>query len=366
MNKRTGIITFHRALSYGAMLQAYALQNSLFELGIDNEIIDYNCEYMVNHYQKAIRPIKGNPVKGIVWNLLTASGIKKECKTRTEFVNAHLKLSKPYTQKNISEAADEYGAIITGSDQVWSPTCVGFDPVYFLTFARPAQKFSYAASIASKAIPENLKEEFASRISDFSGYSLREQSGARLVKELVGKDALVNIDPTLLLTKEKWDKLAVNTIEEPYIFLFTVLKPRKLIDFAVKLGKKKKMKVIYLNKLQYKKYDGVEYMDSVTADKFVGLIKNASYVCTNSFHGTAFSVIYHKNFIVETETASSRNIRSEELLNTLKLDSRILSDNGCPDIDEQSDWDFVDKAIDGERQKSFSYLKQICKSDSKE
>ena len=359
MDKKIGILTFHRALSYGAMLQSYALQNFMLDLKIDNEIVDYTCKYMVDHYQKNFRKTSTNPVRRFGWNLMTLSGIKKERKTRDAFVKEHLILSKSYTADNISRAKDNYSAFVTGSDQVWSPVCVGFDPVYFLTFAKSEQKYSYAASIATKTIPENIKEEYKNRISDFQKYSLREQSGADIVKDLTGRDAFVNIDPTLLLTKEKWDKLATAVLNEPYIFLFTVHKPKKLIEYALELSEKTGYRVIYLNKLKSIKHKNLEYMDPVTADKFVGLIKNARYVCTNSFHGTAFSVIYHKNFIVETETCKGKNIRSEELLNHLGLSARIMNSANA-DINATSDWDYVEEKLQEEREKSKNYLLSIA------
>lgn len=356
MNKKIGILTFHRALSYGAMLQAYALQNFMLELGLNNEIVDYNCKYMVDHYQKNFRVTKGNPIKALGWNLMTLRGIQKERRTRDEFVSRHLVLSKSYDNKNISTASNHYSAFITGSDQVWSPTCVGFDPVYFLTFAKPWQKYSYAASIATKSIPDNLTAEYKNRLGDFQQCSLREESGAKIVKDLTGKDAFVNIDPTLLLTKDKWDKLATNVLNEPYIFLFTVHKPKSLIDYALELGRKTGLKVVYLNKLRSRKDSNLEYMDPVTADKFVGLIKNASYICTNSFHGTAFSVIYHKNFVVETDTCKGKNIRSEELLKNLGLNERIMNAEQKAHINAISNWNYVEEKLLKERENAKSYL----------
>lgn len=362
MNKKIGILTFHRALSYGAMLQAYALQNFMLELGIDNELVDYTCEYMVNHYQKDFRVIKGNKIKGIGWNLLTVNSIRKERKTRDEFVSKHFKLSEAYDKNNIHTVADKYSAFITGSDQVWSPTCVGFDPVYFLNFAKPEQKFSYAASIAAKTIPDNLKAEYKNRLKDFQAYSVREESGVEIVKDLTGKDAVVNIDPTFLLTKDKWDKIATDVFNEPYIFLFTVLKPKNLIDYALELSQKTGLKVIYLNNTMRSKDSRITYIDPVTADKFIGLIKNASYICTNSFHGTAFSIIYNKNFIVETETGHGRNIRSEELMKRLGLEKRIMNADTKGDIDALSNWDYVEEQLQVERQKSKDYLLTIQRS----
>lgn len=359
MKNKVGILTFHKAISYGAVLQAYALQNFLYELGIDNEIIDYKCEYMINRYQKTFRRTSKNPLKDFLWSIKTASGVKAGKKNTEAFADKFFKMSKPYTKDTISEAKDDYKAFITGSDQVWSPTCVGFDPAYFLTFARPEQKYSYAASIAVKKYPENLKAEFTRRISDFQGYSVREKSGAEIVRKLTGKNALVNIDPTLLLKSQSWDKIAADEKREPYIFLFNVLKPNKLIDYAISLAEKKGLKILYLNNRQPVKHERIEYLKPVTADKFIGLIKNAEYVCTNSFHGNAFSVIYGKKFVVETETAASTNIRSQELLEYLGLGDRILSSTHTPDIDAEYDFSSVQKLLDEERKKSAEYLSAL-------
>jgi hypothetical protein len=243
---------------------------------------------------------------------------------------------------------------------VWSPSCVGFDPVYFLPFAQPQQKYSYAASIAVKEIPEEVKEEFTRRIEDFSGYSLRENSGKKIVEDLTGKQAQVHIDPSLLLDSTSWDKLALDEIpEKDYILLFTILKPVNLIDYALELSKKTGKKVYYLNnKLPYLK-KGIKYLPAVSPEKFIALIRNADYVCTNSFHGTAFSVLYHKNFVVETDMEFRKNIRSRELLESLGLPERILEHGRTPDINSEVDWNAVDSRLAVEREKSLEYLKSV-------
>ncbi len=361
MQTKVGILTFHKAISYGAVLQAYALQNFMLSLGIDNEIIDYKCEYMINRYQKTFRRTSSNPVKDFLWSLKTASGVKAGKKATMDFADKYFKMSQPYTKDSLAKAKDEYKAFVTGSDQVWSPTCVGFDPAYFLTFAKPEQKYSYAASIAVKKYPDNLKNEFAKRISDFQGCSVREKSGAEIVRELTGKEASVNIDPTLLLGADEWDKIASNENREPYIFLFNVLKPKKLIEYAIKLAEEKNLKILYLNNRRPVTHERIEYLNPVTADKFVGLIKNAEYVCTNSFHGNAFSVIYGKKFVVETETAASVNIRSQELLEYLGLSDRILSSTNTPAIDAEYNIDYVREKLEIERKKSAEYLSVLKK-----
>lgn len=361
MDNKIGIVTFHRALSYGANLQAYGLQNFMFKIGIDNEIVDYRCQYMIDRYQKVFRKTNGNPIKGFAWNLLSAKSVLQKKKNTTDFVEKHLKMSQPYNAQNIAEADSRYRAFVTGSDQVWSPTCVGFDPVYFLTFAESSKKNSYAASIATNNIPENLKDEFIKRVSDFSNCSLREQSGADLVKKLTGKDAFVSIDPSMLLKKEDWDKLCSDNVPDtPYILLFTVPKPKNLVKYALELAEKHNCKVLFLNNFIRKiKHERLTYIDPVSNNDFISLIKNAKFVCTNSFHGNAFSLLYHKNFVVETDTFAKKNIRSENLMLSLGLKSRILSTENTPDICDNTDWDKVDGLIEKERERSKNYLLSI-------
>lgn len=360
MCKKIGIVTFHKAFSYGAVLQSYALQNFLFDNGIDNEIIDYSCDYMIEHYQKIFRKVPGNKLRGFAWNILTAKNVMQQKKTTAAFVNTHLKLSRPYTAVTIGEAQSRYAAFISGSDQVWSPTCVGFDPVYFLNFAQPKQKFSYAASIACQEIPKGLQAEYQTRLSDFQTLSLREKSGAELIHAFTGKETQMHVDPTLLFKQQQWDKIAVSpNRKEPYILLFTVLKPKNLIDFALKLGKEKNMKVLYLNGRRGQKDKNLEYLDPVCADEFIGLIKHASYVCTNSFHGNAFSILYRKAFAVETETKSKKNIRCEDLMIKLGMEKYLLDADHTPDLNWKPDWENIERILDTEREKSRIYLHNI-------
>ena len=357
--KKVGIVTFHQALSYGAKLQAYALQNFLEYNGIENDIIDYTCHFM---YTRLIRPIRvGNKhkLKSFVRSLITMRQTGIDRRKSVEFRNKYMKLSRPFTADNIKEASEEYSAFIAGSDQVWNPTCVGFDTVYFLDFAKPEQKYSYAASIAVKEPPADKKDDYKRLLSDYQAFSVREDSAADIIRELVGREAEVNIDPTLLLTEQQWDKISKPVINEPYIFLFNVKKSIHLIDYAKQLSKKTGLKIYYLQKERIHKVKGVTYLDPVTANEFVGLIKNAEYVCTNSFHGTAFSIIYKKKFAVEFENQGGRNIRSEELMNSLGIKNHEITKDFYPNPDEPVDWEYIEKKLAEQREKSREYIEKI-------
>lgn len=359
MKDKIGIVTFHRGFSYGAVLQAYALQNFMFKNNIDNEIIDYRCQYMINHYQKVFRKITGNKIKGFIWNLLMAKDIIKSRKAYPVFAEKYLKMSQSYNTETIEKAKGKYKKFIVGSDQVWSPECVGFDPVYFLNFADSKQKYSYGASIAKRVLPKELEEEYKKRLGDFQSFSLRETSGKSIVENLLNVEAQVHIDPTFLLEKTDWDTITTERKnQEPYIFLFTVLKPIKLVEYALELSKKTGYKVIYLNNQNPKKIKGINYIDVVMPNEFISLIKNAEYVCTNSFHGTSFSMIYEKNFVAEIKTGRGDNIRSKEVMEKTGLEKRIL-ENANFDINSATDWSRVRSYIEKERERSGEYLVSI-------
>lgn len=361
MNKKAGIVTFHNALSYGAILQSYALQQFLFQNNIDNEIIDYQCEYMNKHYKKLIRVVKGMRLKSFVGSLLQLKNKKNSLCLSKEFQNNFLKCSKPVTRNTLNNISDDYSFFIAGSDQVWSPTCVGFDKTYFLDFAKSEQKYSYAASFGTTAIPDDKIAEYKVLLSDFQHYSVREQSGAELVHDITGKNAEVNIDPTLLLTAKEWDKITVKApINGPYIFLFNVLKPKKMIEYAIKLGKEKNMPVYYLND-KHLPINGINYLKPASHNEFVSLIKNAEYVVTNSFHGSAFSIIYHKKLIMELNTTTKRNIRSEELLKSLNITNREIGEGLTLDPDAPIDWEYADKILSEQRNSTRKYLCSIKK-----
>lgn len=356
MDKKVGILTFHSALSNGAALQSYALQQFLFDCGIDNEIIDYRCEYMEKNYKRLIRIAKGKELKSFVGSVVKMPNKIKSLKLSKGFQDRFMKKSKPVTRENIDSIRDDYKIFISGSDQVWSPTCVGFDKTYFLDFAKSEQKFSYAASLGTAQIPKELHGEYKELLSDFRYRSMREESGKNVIESITGKEAHVNVDPTLLLTPEQWDKIVgERIIKEKYIFLFSVLKPKKMIEYAVKLGKEKNLPVYYLND-KHLPIKGIKYVKPVAADGFVNLIKNAEYVVSNSFHASAFSIIYHKKLIMEHDTENLRNIRSEELLNKLSMKNCEIKDGLTVNPDAKVDWDKVDKFLDDNRKESKKYL----------
>ena len=356
MRKKIGILTFHRSSSYGGVLQAFALQNFLRKHNVENEIVDYHSDFMNRKYERVFREISGNKIKGFLWNIYTAKYIVQRKKQFNKFVKKHLVISKPYDKNNIKFAKNEYSEFITGSDQVFSSDCAGFDGVYFLTFANSSQKFSYSGSLGTEFIKEDKKQEYINRLQDFQKISVREKSSKVLLEKLLKKQVDVHIDPTLLLDKKFWDNFAqCDAPKEKYIFVYTVLKPKKLLDYALKLSKETGLKILFLNNQSFKKVKGVTYLSPCSVEMFLSYIKNAEYVLTNSFHGTAFSVVFEKKFLIEEENAFNKNNRAFEFLKDISLENRVLENN----IEDEILWNKINAILDEKREESKRYLLSI-------
>ena len=205
---RIGIITFHRAINYGAVLQTYALQKFLNVSNYDAEVIDYRCEHMENFYKTFT--IKDKSVKQIIRGMLNFKNTYKKKREFYRFLDQNVRIStEVYDKFNIDKANLRYDKFITGSDQVFNFACTDFDKTYFLQFVKNCDnKLSYAASFGMKEIPDSYVNDYKSLLSTFSELSIRENAGQQIVKKLTGKDSELSVDPVFLLTAEEWEKLA--------------------------------------------------------------------------------------------------------------------------------------------------------------
>lgn len=352
-----GIMTFHRAVNYGAVLQTYALQTTLAELGMDSEVIDYRSDKIEGLY-KIFSPLLSN-----IKNLSIYTKAKKKI-VFNRFLKNHIVLSKEYKSKEeLKKIEKEYAAVITGSDQVWCEKCAREDSVFFLDFIKNSKKkYSYAASIGKSSVNEEMEKKYAALLEAYSCVSIREGSSKDLMHRCNKEDVFVHIDPTLLLNEQKWNEIASKRNKSgEYILLYTVLGQYKLYEFANHLSEETGLPIIYLNEEMLHRVKDYHYKVGVSPEEFVGYFANAKYVVTNSFHGTAFSIIYHKKFFVEIEAVGRKNIRAEELMEKLGLEKRNINRMSFEQYDEEICWNSVDNILEKERNKSKNYLKNISK-----
>ena len=361
---KVGIITFHRARNYGAVLQAYALMtyiNNNFD-GVEAELIDYRCKYIEDFYEPVIRMRRP---KQFILDVLSKNRIVKRNECFQEFVDSAIKVSTPCDRTNIK--SQPYDRYIAGSDMIWHwhTTEDGefFDDAYFLDFVTDdSKKFSYAASFGTEDLPEKYLEHYRKVLSGFNAISVREKSGIKQVKDLTGKDAECNIDPTLLFGGNEWRKIAVKPSEQKYVLLYEVGGiSQELRSAADQIAAQKGCKVITL----FSEYNPIQYARTkngifgFSPREFLGWIDNAECVLTNSFHGTVFSIIFHKQFLSEIN-AWSKNNRSFELMKAVKLENRTLENSNLR-IDDSIDWSEVDSRLNEERKKSYKVIENIVR-----
>lgn len=349
--KRAGILTFHDADNLGAVLQAYALCRFLNEqCGVSAEIIDYKCEKITETKYAS----KGKGLKSYINYILKAVYYAIKRRGFNRFRKNSLDLSKKtYTKNNIGSCADGYDMFITGSDQVWNPECSGEDKTYVLDFVLDsAKKYSYAASIGNCELSQD-DEDWVKCISDFRALSVREKSAAKKLAESGVGNVKVHPDPVTLLSEEEWKSvMSSRHIASGYVLVYLILPDVNVMKRAQAYAQKNKLKIIS-NK------ESIEFILRNSPSDFLSWIYNAECVFTNSFHGTAFSLIFNKPLFADVEMKNG------------ELNSRVsdfLEATGCTACSgadaENCDYKNIAKdKIDEMRKSAAEYLKEICEDN---
>lgn len=341
---RIGIITIHKSPSYGACLQSYALFQYLKECGYDVEIIDlhrpYQEEYVpskkyVPYPQQEKTCLK--KIKECVKNIIKGeSKVKKTCylskesKEKFKEFNDRIKYSRPYYSiDDLYSNPPVYDVYLTGSDQVWNPTQPYCIEPYFLTFAPNGKKrLSYAASLGQYSIPDRYKFEYTKWLKLYDAISVRESQTASYLSELTGLQINTVVDPTFLLGKQKWEKIAVKpVIKEPYILYFALSPNIDLLNYAIKISKESGIRLINFRSLVPEYYEGAPYTTVTDAGpcEFLGYMGCAEMVITNSFHGSAISLLMGaKNLFTYIPPTNTRGVRIEELFRIVGYEDHIL------------------------------------------
>lgn len=364
---KIGIITFHRAINYGAVLQAWALQTAIKQFGCEVEILDYRNEWMESYSGIFYTYGKKICIKTILSVLRNLPVRFKRVQNYRRFNKKYLQLSHPLYKKDLPAIENKYDSFITGSDQVWNNYLANFDDSYFLSFVKEKQKKnSYAASFGFSNFPKELKNDYRNRLNAFNKISVRESQGISLVKEICGKSAILCVDPTMLIEKKQWECLLQPILRKKYILVYALNPIVHLMEYAEFLSETENLDICYIssewkNIWDYRENKRVKHIIAPSPRKFISLINEAEYVLTNSFHGTVFSLIFHTKFYSEIDYITKRNDRIESLLLNVGLQSRIITEK-LPEIGDNIDWMEVDKKMDSQKQTSENYLKNICSS----
>ena len=359
---KTGLVTFYHIHHYGALLQAYATEQAVERCGSECEIVDYYVNQNNDLFRK---PTGLGSAAADVHTALHYGPLKARYQRFETFSKQYLRISghRFESLEELKGAELPYDVILSGSDQIWNPKIFPdgrFDPVFFGAFST-RRKIAYAPSFGVPHIPEGMEEELRSYLESFSHISVRERQGREIVKEITGKDVPVVLDPTLLLTAEQWSAMAAPLDRSGgYILCYCISKPGALAPYIQRLAEETGLPVVQLCGIRQKVHPKAACVLDAGPSEFLGLFQNASYVCTNSFHGTVFSVQFQKPFftaVAPSELVVPESSRTFSILSRLGLTERIIGTGATAGLDDTIDWADVDRRLRAARQSSLDYLR---------
>lgn len=374
--KKVGIVTLNGYFNYGNRLQNYAVQEVLKTYGFEVETLLVAENKSGNNTQerpliKKIGNLKGNSLgdvfRKIQRKLWTISNKKKIADSK----QLRTKIFKEFTSELISETdyrisesyipkakIDEFDFFVTGSDQVWNPDYISGSSIYFLTFAPKGKRIAFSPSFGVSEIPVENQKEYKQWISEMSYLSVREDDGAKIIKDLTDRNAPVLLDPTMLLTKEKWLSIVKEkshiTGKKYLLTYFLGGVPTEYRGKIKQIAKDNNLEVINLANI----HDVIGYQTGPS--EFVDYINKACIFCTDSFHGAAFSILLERPFIIFQRKGNSPSMysRINTLLDTFQLHSRKFENIETNKNIFNVDYSHVPEILDKERQKAATYLKE--------
>lgn len=322
---KIGILTFHRAHNYGAVLQAYALREYLKMFCSEVEIVDY-VPFYFRVYNKipTIKDCVSLSIPKLFKNIAFFPLVRRRYRAFSIFINKQLSPSKrQYLQNDI---ISDYDVLVYGSDQIWNGIHTnGPDNIFwgYMTNQK-VRKIAYAASSADSFFVKERMQYVKNALLNFDRVSVREQNIAEILKRYTTKNIALVVDPVLLLTKEEWEsKLNLQRRKSDYVLVYQVRENPLSLMIAKEYARKKNLKVVILTKMIYQRVDR-RLNQTASPIEFVNLIKNAALVVTTSFHGTVFSIIFRKNFYT-INISPEINSRSISILNSIGLSDRLVS-----------------------------------------
>ncbi|MFI3164492.1 MAG: polysaccharide pyruvyl transferase family protein [Bacillota bacterium] len=355
-------ITCHDVYNAGASLQAYALNAYLKKLGHIAEIIDYKPDYLSMHYslttisEKYDKPL----IRFIYYAVKFPGRIKnkygKKKKRFDNFKSEYLTVTN-HRYKSCAEMAEslpESDVYIAGSDQIWNPLFQnGKDDAFFLQFApKDKIKASYAASFAVETLPHYLEDKIADNIKNLNKISVREDHGVEILHKLGIESCVSVVDPVFLLDKEDWERCFIKreNVYGRYILIYDFDNSIEIKDLALKIARERGCRILTIQNMDYGRL-----VKGVGPIEFLNLIYHSEFIISNSFHATAFSLIFNKEFIV-AKRKESINTRMEYLLKLCGLEERLIEN-------EMNDLCPIDyKRVQGNIVKKIQYSKEYLDS----
>lgn len=373
-SKKVGILTFHAAFNHGSMLQAWALRKVILLMGYDAEIINFRPRsQQYGMYRFPLLPDVTLPlpmkVRYLMGDLLHPHQRLKFIR-KWRLYNNFLKDNLTGHQRvyksadALTSASPNVDTIVTGSDQIWNTRCKDFSDVYYATtFSKPTKKIAYAPSLSDMPEKSIQGYDVISWVNQYDQVSVREERSRKVLMDHgCSKEIAVTLDPTLLLPADDYHELMDDEplIREKYIYYYNPRNSSVSFSDLNEIGRALNMPVICerVSSAGSKQYSYIKCCSLVGPREFLNIIKNATMVCAESFHGVAFSIIFHKRFFAFGGDVDSR---LQNILSKLGLEDRAVSlgKRVVDQIKEKTDdidYADVEKRLNVLRRSSINYL----------
>lgn len=372
---KIGILTFHDSHNCGSMLQAFALQKILSDkYGCDVEIIDFSNKAQQNMYAPIPKPHNWKQViKAMIW-LTNYRQLKKQYIGYIEFQKKYFILSEVEyeTLDELKTIEGKYDKLITGSDQVWNIMCTDADDAYYLNFVENAKKYAYAVSFGAHNVFKLCQTDYYKNLIESMDYvSVRENNAQKWIKQAIGQTVPICLDPTMLLSEKQWTKYIdigeKSVIKGKYIFYYCFGISQPIARFLRKISKKTGLPVYFFEAKEWTLkccwVNGIKLVKEYGPDVFLNVMKHAKIVITTSFHGTAFSTIFQKNFwyIDDGNNDPEKDDRALSFLRQLKLMSRYLTTEELleQNLYEHPNYVVVEEALSDLKKESLQFIEKI-------
>lgn len=363
---KVAIITRHAITNYGSLLQAFATQKVIENLGHSCEIIDYiRFDELYSQHEKTLLKHKkewnSNLLKKFIYLMLRqpesiAAGRRFE-KEQHRYLNLTRRYNAPEELKKDTPIADVY---MTGSDQVWGPIENGeYDDSYCLSFVKDeSKKIAYAASFGRTEMTSELKDYYKKRLCRYQHIAVREDSAVRILNGMSIHSYQV-LDPTLLMTIKEWEKYMEPIKYSRYILVYQLHNDKKLGKYAQRVAKVKGLPLIRVSSSFHQFSREGKFVWCPTTGQFLSYIKNAECIITDSFHGTAFAINFNIPF-VEVLPNNDTGTRNMSILKLTNLSNRILKRENDMELYTKSvDFTFSNQILMQKRRESLEILKRI-------
>ena len=368
------VITRHAPSNYGSLLQSIATQTVLEHLGYECKMIDYQrkdergIRMVLNQVSR--KKDFSSPLKKLFY-IIIRYPVEKYAQCRFDRMrNRYLKMTKRCTTpEDLSQLKAD--AFMTGSDQVWGPVITGmYDAAYFLQFATGgAKRLSYAASFGKTNFDAATTRVYQQMLASYDEITVREDSAVQMLESWGAKNCYGQVlDPTLLLSADEWidllvyEEMQIKYASQKYILVYQIHNDRQLSSYALRLAAHTGLKLLRVNPFMHQVHRGGKFVLCPDVTEFLSLIKNATYIVTDSFHGTCFSLTFEKQFI-EVLPNNTTGTRNQSILALTGLSNRIVYDfDDFSIINRMINYQPVREILAKERGRSVKMLKCLLNS----